>query len=99
MNLIPLSKDKLKNLGKTRTYLIESGYAHNIFHGDIVVIKPDGTITNLTKHTNFQTPLLLGMFDACSFQTTSESTHRSYWPAGTITLNNLPAIAQIIQEK
>lgn len=95
--------------GATSPYLIASGYAQNIFRGDLVIYNyTTGFIESLV---NVSTGAIntanarIGVFDGCSFQTTvatnpidPASPGRMYWPANTVTLNNAPAIAMIIDD-
>jgi hypothetical protein len=93
--------------GQTSSYLIQSGYAFNIFKGDLVFIGNDGYIHNLGElgNTTLQTRQSLGVFNGCSFQTSvatnpidPASPGRSYWPAGTVTFNNIDATCDIIDD-
>lgn len=93
--------------GQTSQYLIQSGYAFNIFKGDLVFLSNDGYIHNLGElgNTTLQTRQALGVFNGCSFQTSvatnpidPASPGRSYWPAGTTTFNNIDAICDIIDD-
>lgn len=58
-----------------------------------------------TSGTNFRLGASLGVFDGCSFTTPTSvnpidpaSPGRSFWPAGTVTLGTMPAIANIIDD-
>lgn len=96
--------------GQTNPYLIASGYANNIGRGDLVYINTTtGYLQNLSDYSsagttlNYQTTIALGVFNGCSFQTSvatnpidPASPGRQYWPAGTVTLGGIPAIAQVI---
>ena len=99
--------------GQTSSYLIQSGYANNIFKGDLVFLGADGYIHNLSEITlnlvnnvpTLQQSQAIGVFNGCSFSTTTatnpidpSSPGRSYWPAGTVTLNGVPATCDIIDD-
>lgn len=93
--------------GQTSQYLIQSGYAFNIFKGDLVFIDLDGYIHNLGELGNgtLDTRQSIGVFNGCSFQTSvatnpidPASPGRSYWPAGTVTFNNIDATCDIIDD-
>lgn len=93
--------------GQTSSYLIKSGYASNIFKGDLVYLGGDGYIHNLAdlQAGPLATYQALGVFNGCSFQTTVATNPidpanpgRSYWPAGTLTLNNQDATCDIIDD-
>jgi hypothetical protein len=98
--------------GQTNPYYIQSGYANNIFKGDLVTLDTNGFIINMrdiapndgsTANTAGAGPI--GVFNGCSFVTNTAtnpidpaSPGRPYWPAGTVTLNGVPAIANIIDD-
>lgn len=96
--------------GKTSTYLIASGYAQNIFKGDLVYINAAGYIQNYNNVTqtagNTKTPALtLGVFMGCSYAVSVANNPidpfnpgHAYWPSGTATFGNVPAIASIITD-
>lgn len=93
--------------GQTSQYLIQSGYAYNIFKGDLVFLGNDGYIHNLGElgNANLKTRQAIGVFNGCSFQTSvatnpidPASPGRSYWPAGTTTFNNIDATCDIIDD-
>lgn len=91
--------------GQTNPYLIQSGYALNIFRGDLVYLGDDGFIHNLAEAVNYGTAQALGVFDGCSYVTTTAinpidpaSPGKMYWPASAVTLNNQVAIANIIDD-
>lgn len=93
--------------GQTSQYLIQSGYANNIFKGDPVYLGNDGYIHNVSERqaANVGLQQILGVFNGCSF-TTSTATNpidpsspgRPYWPAGTNTFNGLDATCDIIDD-
>jgi len=93
--------------GQTNQYLIQSGYANNIFKGDAVYIGNDGYIHNVSDvgAGAVAAHQILGVFNGCSFQTSvatnpidPASPGRSYWPAGTITFNGIDATCDIIDD-
>lgn len=105
--------------GQTSPYLIASGYAQNIFKGDLVYISgpassTPGYIRNLYDYnkvpgsagnTDYETAPAIGVFNGCSYVTSSAtnpidpaSPGRMYWPAGTVTLNGVPATCDIIDD-
>lgn len=93
--------------GQTSQYLIQSGYANNIFKGDPVYLGNDGYIHNLSDvgAGSVGAHQILGVFNGCSFQTSvatnpidPASPGRSYWPAGTTTFNNIDATCDIIDD-
>lgn len=92
--------------GQTSSYRIQSAYQNNIFKGDLVYLV-DGYIHNLSdlQVAAYPTAQAIGVFNGCSFQTTTatnpidpSSPGRQYWPAGTITANNMDAICDIIDD-
>ena len=68
--------------GSTRQIPIASGYATNIFNGDVVKYVSTGT---LEKDTGTSTATPVGVFLGCSFTdpSTSQLTFRQYYPAST----------------
>ena len=67
----------------SRQIKIASGYATNIFYGDVVKQVNDGTIA-LDTGTTTATPV--GVFLGCSFTspTTGQKLFSQYWPASTV---------------
>lgn len=91
--------------GQTSQYLIKSGYAYNIFKGDLVYQGDDGYIHTLADLSGFALAQSIGVFNGCSFQTTvatnpidPASPGRPYWPFGTVTLNAVDATCDIIDD-
>jgi hypothetical protein len=93
--------------GKTSTYLIASGYANNIFKGDLVYIFTNGYIQNLYNFTGnaYTTAPALGVFDGCSFAVPTSvnpidpaNPGRPYWPSGQQTVGGIPAVAFVITD-
>ena len=69
--------------GATRLYRIASGYATNIFYGDVVKLVTGGTVERDPADAAM-TPI--GVFLGCSFTDpgTSQPTFKQYWPASTV---------------
>ena len=69
--------------GSTRQIKIASGYAVNIFHGDIVKLVAAGVVEKDTG-TTACTPV--GVFMGCVFTdpTSEQKTFKQYWPASTV---------------
>lgn len=93
--------------GQTSQYLIQSGYANNIFKGDLVYLGDDGYIHNLSdlQAANYPEAQAIGVFNGCSFVTPTAtnpidpaSPGRPYWPAGTVTANAQDATCDIIDD-
>lgn len=91
--------------GSTTEYLIKSGYPNNIFQGDLVYQGADGFLHNASDlgYGVYQFAPMLGVFVGCAFEqptsanpTDPANQGRSYWPAGTNTLDGLYAIAKVI---
>ena len=77
--------------GSTRQIKIASGYAANIFFGDIVAIAADGTIVKVTKTgadgtTNAFPAGVVGVFMGCTYTdpTLKYKLNAQYWPTGTV---------------
>lgn len=69
-------------IGVTRQYKIASGYATNIFKGDLVKIHTDGTIVRETADAAVDT---IGVFMGCSYtDPTFGKVFRQYYPADTV---------------
>lgn len=69
-------------VGVTRQYKIASGYAANIFKGDLVKIHTDGTIQRETADAAVDT---IGVFMGCSYtDPTFGKVFRQYYPTGTV---------------
>jgi hypothetical protein len=75
--------------GSTRQIKIASGYAANIFFGDIVAIGVDGTIVKVTNLGTNADPFpagTVGVFLGCAFTspTLKYFLNSQYWPTGTV---------------
>jgi hypothetical protein len=75
--------------GSTRQIKIASGYAANIFFGDIVAIHTDGTIVKVTTLGTNADPFpagTVGVFLGCAYTspTLKYFLNSQYWPTGTV---------------
>jgi hypothetical protein len=75
--------------GSTRQIKIASGYAANIFFGDIVAIHTDGTIVKVTDVGTDADPFpagTVGVFLGCAYTspTLKYFLNSQYWPTGTV---------------
>ena len=77
--------------GSTRQIKIASGYAANIFFGDIVAIATDGTLVKVTATgadgtTNKFPAGVVGVFMGCTYTdpTLKYKLNAQYWPTGTV---------------
>ena len=75
--------------GSTRQIKIASGYASNIFYGQVVSIVAAGTIEVVTTNGDNSTPFpagTIGVFVGCTYTnpTTKQLTFAQYWPTGTV---------------
>jgi len=69
--------------GSTRQMKIASGYAANIFYGDVVKLVSTGVIE---KDTGTTTATPVGVFLGCQFTnpSTKQIQFQQYWPTGTV---------------
>jgi hypothetical protein len=74
--------------GSTRMFPIRSGYAANLFYGDLVKLDTDGTVIKegATDATS-ATAGIVGVFLGCQFTSpvTKQVVNSQYWPTGTVT--------------
>jgi len=75
--------------GSTRQIKIASGYASNIFYGQVVSIVAAGTIQVVTTNGDNSTPFpagTIGVFVGCTYTnpSTNQLTFAQYWPTGTV---------------
>ena len=75
--------------GSTRQLKIASGYAANIFFGDVVAIGVDGTIVKVTNVGTNADPFpagTVGVFLGCAYTspTLGYFLNSQYWPTGTV---------------
>lgn len=85
--------------GSTRAIKIASGYAANIFNGDIVQVHTDGTITKVTNVGTAADPFpagTVGVFVGCAYtDSVSGLRTQNYWPSGTVASD---AIAYVVDD-
>ena len=85
--------------GSTREMKIASGYAANIFNGDVVQVHTDGTITKVTNvGTNADAfPAgTVGIFVGCAYtDSVSGLRTQNYWPTGTVASD---AVAYVVDD-
>jgi hypothetical protein len=69
--------------GSTRLLKIASGYAANLFYGDVVKLVSSGTVE---KDTGTTTGTPVGVFMGCTYTDPSSKQPRwsQYWPTGTV---------------
>jgi len=92
--------------GQQNPYPIQSGYANNIFVGDLVYLGGDGYLHNLSDLGvgAYVTAQALGVFNGCSFVGSPAnsidfaSPGGQYWPAGTVTSNSQDATGFVIDD-
>jgi uncharacterized protein (UPF0333 family) len=72
--------------GSTRLIPIASGYATNIFYGDVVKLANTGTIQKDTGTTTVASNGVAGIFVGCVYTnpSTKQPTWAQYWPASTV---------------
>jgi hypothetical protein len=75
--------------GSTRQIKIASGYASNIYYGQVVSIVAAGTIQVVTTNGDNSTPFpagTIGVFVGCTYTnpSTKQLTFAQYWPTGTV---------------
>lgn len=74
--------------GSTRMFPIASGYASNIFYGDVVELTTDGTLVkNGTTSGTSATAGIVGVFLGVQYTnpSTKQPINAQYWPTGTVT--------------
>ena len=86
--------------GSTRQIKIASGYASNIFYGQVVSIVAAGTIQVVTTNGDNSTPFpagTIGVFVGCTYTnpSTKQLTFAQYWPTGTVASD---AMAYIVDD-
>jgi len=75
--------------GSTRMFPIASGYASNIFYGDVVELTTDGTLVkNGTTSGTSATAGIVGVFLGVQYTnpSTKQPINAQYWPTGTVIL-------------
>ena len=75
--------------GSTRQIKIASGYASNIFYGQVVSIVAAGTVQVVTTNGDKSTPFpagTIGVFVGCTYTnpSTNQLTFAQYFPSGTV---------------
>jgi hypothetical protein len=86
--------------GSTRQIKIASGYASNIFYGQVVSIVAAGTIEVVTTVGSAASPFpagTIGVFVGCTYTnpSTKQLTFSQYWPTGTVASD---AMAYIVDD-
>jgi len=86
--------DGMPYAGATRQIKIASGYAANIFNGDLVSIVTGGVVEKFTG-TTAGSPV--GVFVGCAFTnpTTKQPLPSQYWPTGTVAAD---AVAYVVDD-
>jgi hypothetical protein len=72
--------------GSTRLIKIASGYAADIFYGDVVKLANTGTLQVETGTTTVSAQGVVGIFLGCTFTNpvTKQKQFNQYWPSGTV---------------
>lgn len=72
--------------GSTRMFKIASGYAANIFYGDVVKLVTAGVIQKETGTTTVSGNGVVGVFVGCTYTdpSTKQPRFSQYWPTGTV---------------
>jgi uncharacterized protein (UPF0333 family) len=72
--------------GSTRNMKIASGYATNIFYGEVVKLVSDGTVEKDTGTTTVAANGVAGVFLGCTYTnpSTKQPVWSQYWPASTV---------------
>jgi len=72
--------------GSTRYLPIASGYAANIFYGDIVKLVSSGTVQKDTGTDTIAANGVAGIFIGCTYTNpgTKQKVFAQYWPTGTV---------------
>lgn len=85
--------------GSTREMKIASGYAANIFNGDVVQVHTDGTITKVTNvgtNADVFPAGTVGIFVGCAYtDSVSGLRTQNYWPTGTVASD---AVAYVVDD-
>lgn len=86
--------DGMPYAGQTRQLTIASGYAANIFYGDLVELVTGGTIQKFTGTT---TGGMVGVFVGCQYTdpSTKQPRWNQYWPTGTVASD---AVAYVVDD-
>ena len=72
--------------GSTRQMKIASGYATDIFNGDVVIRAADGTIQKETGTATVTATGVIGVFVGCTYTdpNTEQKVFKQYYPASTV---------------
>lgn len=86
--------DGMPYAGATRNIKIASGYAANVFYGDLVKVVTGGTAEKFTG-TDSGSPV--GVFVGCAYTnpTTKQKQFAQYWPTGTVAAD---AVAYVVDD-
>jgi hypothetical protein len=86
--------DGMPYAGATRQMGIASGYASNIFYGDMVSVVTGGTVEKFTGTTS---GAMVGVFVGCQYTDPSSKQPRwsQYWPTGTVASD---AVAYVVDD-
>jgi hypothetical protein len=86
--------DGMPYAGATRQIKIASGYAANIFNGDLVSVVAAGVVEKFAGTT---TGSPVGVFVGCSYTnpTTKQKQFAQYWPTGTVAAD---AVAYVVDD-
>jgi len=86
--------DGMPYAGATRQIKIASGYAANVFNGDLVAVVTGGTAEKFAGTTSGSP---VGVFVGCSYTnpTTKQKTFSQYWPTGTVAAD---AVAYVVDD-
>lgn len=93
--LKPINRiDGMPYAGATRQLSIASGYAANIFNGDLVTLVTGGTVEKFTGTTS---GAMVGVFVGCQYTDPSTKQPRwsQYWPTGTVASD---AVAYVVDD-
>jgi hypothetical protein len=86
--------DGMPYAGATRQIKIASGYAANVFNGDLVAVVTGGTVEKFAGTTSGSP---VGVFVGCSYTnpTTKQKQFAQYWPTGTVAAD---AVAYVVDD-
>jgi len=86
--------DGMPYAGATRQIKIASGYAANVFNGDLVSVVATGVVEKFAGTT---TGSPVGVFVGCSYTnpTTKQKQFAQYWPTGTVAAD---AVAYVVDD-
>ena len=86
--------DGMPYAGATRQIKIASGYAANVFNGDLVSVVAAGVVEKFAGTT---TGSPVGVFVGCSYTnpTTKQKQFAQYWPTGTVAAD---AVAYVVDD-